>query len=289
MNKVGLENDAATGWREYRPDSRLRDSAWTALKHLAAEFLHYRSNIATMFAQEFRNNYRGTYLGLVWNFALPLLPISVYATLTVFRVVPAFEGIHGGLAIALNVTCWFLFAACVSTPISVVQRRNAEAMKTSLPLSTVIAANFGRVLFETLVRLTVVMATAVMMHVVPAATAPLALPVLLVGMLLFVSVGHILAILNVVVPDFERVVNVGLLYGIFLSGVVFPLTAYGPLAVLQVINPFSVFITAARELLFLGHVGSPIALFVWSAIGLVCTLVAARLFYAMEQRIRGVV
>ena len=292
MRRGIVSTDPTLGFttvREYRPDARVHDSAWEALTHLVAEFIHFRSHIVMMFAQEFRSSYRGTRLGVFWNFFLPLLPIFVYMMLATFRVIPSFEGVPAAVAISCNATWWYLFAASVRTPIGIVQRRNAEAMKTSLPLSVAIAASFARVLFEALVRLAFVVALAVAFQAIPAATAPLALLVLLAGFSFFVSLGHIIAILNIVVPDLERVVNVVLQIGIFLSGVIFPLSAMGPLSILEIVNPFAVFVAAVRELLFIGALQHPIALAVWSFAGFVMTLLAARTFYVMEQRIRGVV
>lgn len=248
-------------YREYRPDARLADTHWTAMRHLWGEFVRYRSHVRTMFAQEFRNSYRGTRLGVFWNFFLPLLPISVYVLLASLRVLPSFEGVPGTLAIACNVTCWFLLVACIRTPIGIVQQRNAAAMKTSLPLSTAIAASFARVLFETMVRVGAVVAIAVALQEAPVATAVFAIPVLLAGCVLFLAAGLMLAIFNVVVPDVDRLVGVVLQYGIFLSGVIFPLAAAGRLSVLQQINPFAVFITAVRDLLFVGQAPHPMALF----------------------------
>lgn len=281
--------DESMQLRVYRPDSRFADSAWTALSHLIGELWTFRSHIWTIFSQEFRNSYRGSRLGVFWNFALPILPVTVYVFLAAARVLPQFEGVDAAVYITIGVTIWFLFAGCVQQPITIVRGRNAETMKTSLPLSAIIGASFARLLFETLIRLGLVVVVALAMRAVPAATAPLALLVLAAGVVFSIAVGLIASILNIVYPDVERVVTVAMQYGIFLSGVIFPVTALGPLSILAWLNPFAVFITAIRDLLFLGFVPNGPALAVMSCLGLALTLVAGRLFYIMEQRIRGVV
>ena len=287
--RSGNQSEANPSYREYRPDDRLSDGHMTALRHVVDELLRYRSHIKVMFSQEFRNSYRGTRLGVFWNFALPLLPISIYVMLAGLRVLPNFEGIPAAVAISCNVAIWFLLADCVRTPISVVQRRNAEAMKTSLPLSAAVASSFARSVFETLVRLALVAVVAAAVSATPFLAGALALPIVACGCLLFLAFGLFLAILNIVTPDIERVVSVVLQYGIFLSGVIFPLAAAGPLAILQVVNPFAVFIGGVSHALFAGKVLHPYALLFWSALGPIAFVIAARLFYVMEQRIRGVV
>lgn len=275
--------------RVYRPDDRFADSALTALMLLGSEVYRFRSHIRTIFSQEFRNSYRGTRLGVFWNFALPLLPVSVYVFLASFRVFPSFDGVPGGLFVALGAAAWFFFAGCVQQPITVVQNRNTTAMKTSLPLSASIASSFARLIFETLVRLGLVIVLCIGMQVLPAALAPAAAIVFLLGAAFFLSIGLIAAILNVIWPDLQRVITVFLQYGIFVSGVIFPLSSLGPIAFFEWANPFAVFIAALRDVSFLGVVTNPIPLFTFTALTVVLVLLAARIFYVMEQRIRGVV
>lgn len=275
-------------YREYHADSRFDDGVLQASRHLVGELGRHRSHIRTMFMQEFRNSYAGTRLGVFWNIALPLLPVSVYVLLATLRVVPEFPNAPPALAITLNVTLWFLLSACVSMPITTVKGRNAEAMKTSLPLSTALVASFARTLFETLVRLgLVVVVAAVLLHA-PAPTAPLAIVVALLGCALFLAVGLVASLVNIIVPDVQRVVTALLQYGVFLSGVVFPLPKLPVIGELHWANPFYVFIEATRELAFQGWPSAPVPLAVWSAIGVVGLLFALRVFYVMEHRIRGV-
>ena len=283
------QQPTSTQYREYRPDSRFETSYVEAAKALFSEAIRFRSHIATIFVQQFRNSYQGTKLGVFWNFILPLLPISVYVMLATFRVFPSFEGIPAALAIAFSATIWFLFSSCISTPISVVRNRNAEAMKTSLPLSSSVIASFAQTVFELMVRGLAVVAIAAAVLQPPSWTIPLALLVVLAGVTLFFGLGLLLAILNIVYSDIQRVVSVVLMYGIFLSGVIFPLSHINEIAWLEWANPFAAFIKASRELAFTGALTEAMPLIIWSVVGLVAALVGLRTFYVMEKRIRGVI
>lgn len=274
--------------REYHPESRFDDGLLQAARHILAELRQHRSHIKTLFQQEFRSSYAGTFLGVFWNIFLPLLPVTVYVLLAAMRVVPEFAHVPSTLAITLNVTLWYLFSACVSMPIATVKGRNAEAMKTSLPLSTALVAGFARTLFETLVRLVLVFVAAVVLLHAPAQTAPLALLAAGLGCALFFAIGLVASLVNIVVPDVQRVVTALLQYGVFLSGVIFPLPQHPAVGWLQWANPFHVFIQATRELLFIGWPSNALALGVWSAIAVGGLLIAVRVFYVMEHRIRGV-
>lgn len=278
------ENDT----RVYRPDSRFETGWLGALLALYREIASHRSHITILFSKEFRSASRGSALGVFWNFALPLLPISAYILLASLRVFPPREGLPAALYISFGATVWFLMTGLIRQPIQIVKSRTREVMKTALPLSASIASSFAMLFFETLVRCGLLVALIVYFGVWPAFAAPLAMPVLLVAVTFSLSLGVLLSILNVVSPDIERVVTVFLQYGIFLSGVIFPISYMGPLVILEQINPFAVFIIASRDLFFFGVAPHPAALAIWAAASLALLFVAARFFYVMERRIRGV-
>jgi ABC-type polysaccharide/polyol phosphate export permease len=273
--------------RVYRPDSRFETGWITALSALHKELMAFRPHIGTLFAKDFRAAYRGAALGVFWNFALPLLPISAYVLLAGLRVFPAREGIPAAIYISVGATMWFLMIGLIRQPITIVKSRTNEVMKTALPLSASIASSFAMLLFETGVRIGLVVVLIVAMRVWPALTAPLIIPVVLIAAIFSLSLGVFLSILNAVSPDIERVVTIFLQYGIFLSGVIFPVSSLGPLDFLEVANPFAVFITAARDAAFGGGFSHPAALAGWSAAALVFAVISARFFYVMEYRIRG--
>lgn len=275
--------------RLYRPDSRFEFSWHAAFLSLIREIRVFRSHIVTIFSSDFRAGYRGTALGVFWNLALPLIPITVYILLVNLRVFPKLEGIAPAVYISFNVTLWYLFAGFINQPIQIVKSRNAEVMKTSMPLSAAIASSFAQLSFDTLIRFALVLvlvgtsATSIKLSAIAFA------PIVVVACMFCLGAGLILAVANVIYPDIERVVGIALQYGIFLSGVIFPVSTMGPLAALETANPFNVFIRSARDAVFTGSLSHPGAVAAWSAIGVFLLLFAARFFYVMEYRLRGLV
>lgn len=275
--------------RVYRPDSRFSDGPFTALKQLTRELWGHRGHIALIFMRDFRSAYRGTALGVFWAFALPLLPVTVYVFLSVLGVFPAVDNMPRAIFVSFNVTLWLLFAGLIEQPIAVVRSRNAESMKTSLPISVAVASGFATLSFETLLRLVLVAIIVGVMLTPPAATFPLALGVILIGAIFCLSLGLVLAIVNIAIPDTQSIVTIAMRYGIFVSGVIFPLSRIGPLEWLEVINPFAILIHAARDLSFHGALSYPWPLAIVALASIVLALFAARAFYLMEYRIRGIV
>ena len=77
--------------RIIKPDSRMRENVISAVKYLLNEIWTFRSHIKIIFIGRFRASYSGTGLGIFWNYALPLIPLTVYWLLSVLRVFPNFE------------------------------------------------------------------------------------------------------------------------------------------------------------------------------------------------------
>ncbi len=277
------------GAKTVRPNGRFRAGSVEAMRALGGEIQRHRSHIATIFSGEFKSASRGTWLGQFWNVILPLVPISVYLLLVQLRVFPSYDGLDPAVYIGFNVTLWYLMVGMIQRPMTVVKHRIAETMKTALPLSVAIASSFAQLLFDTLVRTILVIVLILFLARWPL-VHPLWLVFAVVSATIFCfSIGLILSIFNAVFADVERVTNILLQYGIFVSGVIFPISSMGPLAWLETYNPLAVFLSAIRSSFFFAQVPSALVLCIWSAAGLVLSAIAVRFFYVMERRIRSLV
>lgn len=271
-----------------RPDSRLKDGWGRSLSHLANELYAFRSHIAAVYERDLRQTYRGSAIAIFWQYALPLVPVAVYAGLASLRLVRAFDDVPPAAYVAVGVMLWFLMSDCVRQPIQVLRTRNQEAMKTALPLSASIAASFVRMVFDAAVRAAFCVVIIVVSGASVSWLAPLFLGVVALALLACLGAGLLLAIFNIIYPDVDRVVAVVLQYGIFLSGVIIPLPASGPLSLLALLNPFAVFIDSARGMLFHGALPHPMAFSMFAALGIAVFVFGCRQFYIMEYRIRGI-
>jgi ABC-type polysaccharide/polyol phosphate export permease len=272
----------------YRPDSRFEIGVFGALFALIAEVYKFRSHIKLLFANNFQSSYQDTALGTIWNFILPLVPIGLYIMLVTFRVLPQLEGLPPAVYISFNVTLWHLLSGVVRQPIDVVASRGNAVMKTAMPLSASIAASFAQLTFESLVRAGLVTVIVVCYGAAVMSTAPWALLVLLDALVFAFGLALGLSVLNVIFPDTERVVGIVLQYGIFFSGIIFPIYRMPKLEFLETYNPFYVFIHAARQLTFENGITEPVPFIACSCVGLVLLLVSVRFFYVMEYRLRGI-
>lgn len=274
--------------QSYVPESRFDAGPLTALKALVKEQIQYRSHIATLFGNAFKSSYRGTVLGVFWNIVLPLVPISVYLLLVTIRVFPSYDGMNPALFLGFNVMLWYLFTGLITRPISVVKSQASTAMKTSVPLSASIASSFAELCFDTLVRFCLIVGLVVAFQAWPSPN-PIFILSLAIGLIFCAALGFAFSIINIVYTDTQRLVGIVFQYGLFLSGVIFPVSAMGPLSILEVANPLCVFIMATRDYLFLGHYPHLDVLLYWGIASVALFFFGVRFFYVMEHRIRGMV
>jgi len=271
----------------YLPDSRYAVGPFAAMSAIFREIFQFRSHALTLFSNDFKASYRGTTFGILWNFILPLVPISVYLLLVNIRVFPAYDGMEPALFLAFNVMFWYFITGLVLRPIDVVKSKAASSMKTSLPLSVAISSSFAQLVFDGLVRLGLVVVLVFVFRDWPSPNVLGLIITLLASLAFCLSAGLILSIFNMAYSDTQRLVGIFLQYGLFLSGVIFPMSSMGRLSVLEVWNPFAVFVGAARDYIFIGSYAHPEAIGIWSFISLMMLVIGFRFFYTMEQRVRG--
>ena len=284
-----MNSDLGKSLTVIRSDARHTKGFFGSVAALFDEIYQYRNQIWSVYKKNFRNSYHGTGLGIFWNFILPLVPLTVYLFLSQIKVFPSFDGVDRATYVVCGVTIWFVLTSFIQIPMSVVSSRTKEAMKTSIPLSSSIVSSFADLIFDTTVRIVFIIGMMVVMRLIPSAMAPLVFGVFLAGFFLFFGAGLILSILNAIYNDFSRVTDIILRYGLFLSGVIFPIGKSDLAVLLSNINPFAVFVSASREIVFDGYIINWIPLLLWSGFGLILFLIGCRLFYVMEFKLREIV
>ncbi len=269
------------------PYQRQGIGVFAALAALWREIVTFRWHIGVSFAKGFAAQSQLTRLGVIWNYVLPLVPITVYSALMALRLFPSFGSVSGLVYIAIGVTLWFYFTGLVRGPMDTVAGQIRSISKSGIPLSGSIVAGFAQLAFETAVRLAAVVIVFALLQGVPAWQLALVPIPIFFGTLLFLGAGLMLSMLNVVYRDISKLVVIALQYGIFLSGVIFPIDQVPALAAVLQANPFFVFIEAVRSLAVLGTLPHPIALAVFSALGVFVFLLGVKVFYMLELRFRG--
>ena len=148
--------------------------------------------------------------------------------------------------------------AIIQITITTVDQKRKQSAQTSFPLICAIASSFGQVLFEATVRLVLVAILVLIAEVKLTLTALLAPIFLLSAVPLFFGLGLLLSVFNLIYKDVSRVVTILLRYGIFVSGVIFPVATIPVLAHFNYYNPFALVIDSIRSAVLISEVLLPI-------------------------------
>jgi lipopolysaccharide transport system permease protein len=260
-----------------------------ALEYAAGSLIAYRWQIVQSFKRDFAGLSNLTRWGAVWNFVLPLAPLGVYLMLTKLRVFPKFGGVDATVYITMGETLWFLFSGLLRSPISVLEGEFKTLARMNMPVFPAIVSGYSQLAFDTCLRIAVVAIVFVVFQGAPSWKIILAPLVIIFGAVFFSAVGLILALFNLAYRDISKIVGIALTYGIFFSGVIFPLSGGRFIEYALRANPFYVFIENVRAV----SIGAPFqhvsSLIFFSASGLVIAGLAVLLAYRAEMRLRGLV
>jgi len=271
----------------YSPQTRLHDSLWTILKYFFLEIQRTRWQIWVTFKRDFVSAYNQTALGFLWSLVLPLIPVTVYLLLAYIRVLKTAENMPFVVYIVIGMTLWMFLSGTILSSITAIQKGKTVLETSKYPLLAVILSSFGQMVFDTSVRIGFVIVVLIFFKI-SLSWGILLLPIALLPLTLFsLGLGMILAVLNVIIKDVGNMADVVMRYGVFLSSVIFPMPETDLLGRLNLLNPFNTFVVAIRDLIVFGTMAHPGRYLVTSAAAVIIFLVACKIVYFMEYRIKG--
>jgi lipopolysaccharide transport system permease protein len=258
-------------------------------REMAASFWRHRALIGVLTKREVMGRYRGSVLGLLWSFLLPVFMLGVYTFVfsEVFKARwSSTSGSKSEFALVLfaGLMVFNLFAECVNRAPALIKQNQNYVKKVVFPLEILPWISLGAALFHTLVSFAVWQVFFIALFGVPKVTAPLIFVVLVPLLLLTVGVSWLLSALAVYVRDLEPLVGVFTTALMFMSPIFYPLSALPErIRGLFVLNPVAAPVEFARDVLFWSRLPDPSAFCIYT---LGCALMAWAGF-ACFQKLRG--
>jgi len=273
----------------YHHQRRLNAGLKEAFSYAAGSLIANRWQIIQTFKRDFISLSTLTRWGAIWNYVLPVVPLGAYVMLAAMRLFPRFGDVAAAVYITMGVSLWFLFAGLIRAPITVLARDYKMLAQTNTPIFPAIVSSISQLAFETLLRFAVVAVVFGFFQGIPHWHALAAPFLIFFGALLFLSFGLLLALFNLAFRDIANIVTIVLTYGIFFSGVIFPLGQGKVMSYFLMSNPFYVFIENIRA----ATVGAPFvyveSLVGFSVAAVVMFIVSILFAYRSELRLRGLV
>lgn len=247
------------------------------------EWYRFRGLLGALVVRDLKLRYRGSLLGYAWSLANPLLQVGIYTLVFAVILKVGGPGYPAFLLGAILPWGWLSVSLLASAESIVHQRelvKRAYLPTELLPLSAVLVN--GVVFLGALPVLALALAWAG--H--PPGAAWLALP-LVVGAQLLVNVALALvcAMLNVFYRDVPYLLNAALPLWLYLSPVLYPLSAAPPsLRPWLALNPMAAILGSYRRIWLEGRFPEPGPLALAAAVGLVGCVLALSAFRRRRAR-----
>ena len=218
-----------------------------------------RDLIASLIKREVIGRYRGSVMGMMWSFFNPVLMLAVYTL--VFSVVFKARWVGGAdskmefaLVLFAGLMIFNLFAECVNRAPGLILSNVNYVKKVVFPLEILIWIAIGSAAFHLVVSLAVWLIFYFVFIGFPPLTILLLPLVILPLILLTVGLSWLLASLGVFLRDMSQVIGVITTVLLFLSPIVYPVSAlpenYQPFVW---INPLTLIIEQARDIMIWGR------------------------------------
>jgi lipopolysaccharide transport system permease protein len=219
----------------------------------------YRTLIARLAMREIDARYRGSVLGMIWAFVIPILMLGVYTFVfsIVFRIrweMPI-EG-KGAFALLLfsGLIIFNLFSECITRAPGLMLENVSYIKKVVFPLEIMPWVSMQVALFNAAVSLMILLIFYLLVHGLPPPTVFLLPIVLFPLVILILGLGWFLSSVGVFLRDVQPFVGVVTTMMMFLSPIFYPLSAIPESyqGMIQ-LNPLTFILNASKSILFWGQ------------------------------------
>lgn len=272
----------------YSAKYRCNSSIFTAFKESLFSAISYKNQIILAIRKEIEGIYKQDVFGLFWSIAMPILPMTVYMILAHIKVFNTTSAMPFIFYIAVGMMVWLLMATTIKSVMMSIKKEAAILKTTNFPIFIAMLSQLGIVMFETVIRLIAVAGIMVWFHIeIGLTNIPYTIFALASVTIFSFAVGMILSILDILIQDTRRVVEIFLRYGLFISSVIFPFPTEGFFGFINQFNFFNTYVNSIRDFIFYGQTEILSTFIYTTVIGVILFLVATKLIYSLDYKVRA--
>ncbi len=272
----------------YSAKYRCGTSLLTVLRESFQQITQYRWQILLAIKKRIQSTYQQDAFGLFWSILMPIIPMTVYMILAHIKVFNTVKDQPFIYYIAMGMMIWLMVASIIQNVMISIKREKGILTTTNFPILASMISQLGSVLYDTAIRIIAVVAIIIWFGIDTSfTTVMLSLLSLIPAIIFAFALGMLLSILDIVIQDTRRIVDIFLRYGLFVSSVIFPFPTDGMLGTINQFNFFNTYINATRDILYYGSLEN-LSLFIYTSIlGLFLFMISLKLVYTMEYKIRA--
>ena len=246
---------------------------------ILADVWRCRELIWILFTRDLKAQYRQSYLGFVWIFVPIISTTLIWVFLNSMRVIKVADTpIPYPAYVMIGSMIWGVFAASVNEPLTAFNAGRDVFTKLKVSPEIFILSGVGRVVFDLMIRLLVLVPVFVVLKIIPASTAWLFPIGLGCTVLIGVSVGVLIIPIGSLYTDVNRMVAAALPFGMYLAPVVYPPPTGGWAGTLVQWNPLTAVVVTTRDWLTLGHSSYASAMVITAVLALIALVLGLIIF-----------
>ncbi len=270
----------------YSPNYRLGATYVEVFRFYFYALKKYKQFIWINFLKHFKASYQKSFLRVLWMILMPLIPVSVYIMLQQFGLLRGASETPKVIYVVVGMTFWQLFSNSLQYSMTAAAKEKAMLKKINMPFVLFHIAAMGRVIFDYLVRIVLIWVLLLGFDV-SFNINWLLLPLMLVPlMMLGFTVGMFLSLFSVYFNDVENLTNIFIRYGLFASGVIFPVPKVGLLADILNMNPIFILLDNMRSLLVFSEFTNLNYFMLTIVLSVFMLIYTLKKLYVLESRMR---
>lgn len=254
---------------------------------MVREIIGARGLLWRLVMRDISVRYRQSFLGILWAFLTPLALMFAFLFIQSLNVLPISDtAIPYAAFLFLGQMVWLFFSHGVSSSTNALVDAGALLNKINFPREVLILSSVGLAIFEFVLRIPLLFLVFLSVGFVPN-PAIILVPIILIPlMFLVLGMGFFLSLFNALFRDVGAIVGIVLTLGMFTAPIVYPPPTRWPFSFLvNHVNPISAFVTAARDLAFLGRLGDFQGYAMASLVCFLVFLINWRFFHLVEPKI----
>lgn len=254
---------------------------------MVRELIEFRGLIWRLIVRDITARYKQSVFGILWAFIAPLVMMLIFVWVKSRNILPIGDTAMPYAAFVFTgQMVWLLFSRGVITSANSMVAASNMLAKINFPKEVLVFSAVGQTIFEFLIRVPLLLIIFVCVGFIPKFTI-LLVPLVLLPLLFFViGLGFFVALLNAVTRDISSALGIIMNLGMFATPVIYPPPTGWPMSFLiNVANPVSSFVTAARDLTSTGFMTDPTSYVTSVILSVLIFFIGWRLFHLTESKI----
>lgn len=237
----------------YTSDSQLRHPRQFA-RQMVTDLLAARELAWRLLVRNIEGQYRQPLLGYFWIILPSLATTLLWIFLNQSQILDVGEtDIPYPVYVLVGTLLWQGFIDALNSPFQQLATSEGLLTKINFPKEAIIMAGLGEVLFNSAIRMLLLLFVFIWFQIALPATILLAPIGILALLALGITLGLLLAPLGMLYPDVQRGINIMTPLWFFITPVVYSPPTTWPAVLLVKLNPVSPLLVTARELLTTGR------------------------------------